>query len=149
MNKKLASLLLIGAVVLAACSKDAETPATDPNLVKFTATVNGAQEVPATPSTATGTFNATLDKTTRLLTYEVTYRGLTPTMGHIHKGAPGTNGPVVVGFDDTAVKTSPVKGTATLRQSLADSLMNGLTYVNLHTAAIPTGEIRGNITMVK
>lgn len=148
MKKNLASLLLAGAVALTACSKD-ETTTTDPNLVKFTATINGTQEQPATPSTASGAFSATLDKTTRMLTYEVTFQGLTPMMGHIHKGAPGTNGPVVVGFDNTAVKASPVKGTATLRQSFADSMMNGLTYVNLHTTAYPNGEIRGNVSMVK
>lgn len=140
--------LLVGSAALTACKKD-EDATTDPNMATFTAVINGQQEVPATNSTATGTFTGTLDKTTRMLTYEVTYQGLTPAAGHLHRGKPGENGPVVVGFDNVAVKTSPVRGTAMLRQTLADSLMNGMVYVNLHTAAFPGGEIRGNISMVK
>lgn len=152
MNHKTSSLLflLAGAVAFGACDKndDNSTPA-DPNKVNFTAAINGSSEVPTTPSTANGTFTGTLDKTTRVLTYKVEYSGLTPTAGHLHRGAPGVNGPVVVGFDANAVKTSPVQGTATLRQTFADSLMAGQVYVNLHTTAYPGGEIRGNISMVK
>ncbi len=152
MNKKTASILLLlaGTLTFAACdSNDDDTPPTDPNKATFTAAINGNSEVPATPSTASGTFTGTLDKTTRVLTYKVEYTGLTPMMGHLHKGAPGTNGPVVVPFDSVAVRTSPINGTATLRQGLVDSLTNGLIYVNLHTRTYPGGEIRGNISMVK
>jgi len=149
MNQKTISLsfLLAGVLAVGACKKDEDT--TDPNKVNFTAAINGNSEVPANASTASGTFTGSLDKTTRILSYKVEYTGLTPTAGHLHRGAPGVNGPVVVGFDATAVKTSPVQGTATLRQTFADSLMAGQVYVNLHTAAFPGGEIRGNISMVK
>ncbi|MCY7351021.1 MAG: CHRD domain-containing protein [Cytophagaceae bacterium] len=146
MNK--APFLLLFAVALAftACNNDDDnTPPVDTNIVNLTATIDGKQEVPTTPSTATGTFTGTLNKTTRVLTYVVTYVGLTVTAGHLHRGAPGVAGPVVIPFSSL---TSPINGTATLRQTLADSLVNGLVYVNLHTAAYPaTGEIRGNITV--
>ncbi|WP_018621479.1 CHRD domain-containing protein [Spirosoma luteum] len=114
-------------------------------MVSLTATLNGASEkTTPTPSTATGTFDGTLNTTTRVLSYTVTYQGFTPTMGDLHKitKADGTGG-VDVGFKSV---TSPIMGTTTaLPQSKIDSMLNGFYYVNLHSAAYPAGEIRGNI----
>ncbi|WP_324674340.1 CHRD domain-containing protein [Hymenobacter sp. GOD-10R] len=110
--------------------------------VNLTAVINSAQEVPANPSTATGTFTGVYDKATKVLTYTVTYQGLTPTAGHLHRGAPGTNGPVIYPFSSLA---SPVTGTATFTQADEDLLLNGGFYANFHTPAYPGGEIRGNI----
>ncbi len=115
------------------------------DMVALTATLNGASEKPnPTPSTATGTFDGTLNTTTRVLSYTVTYQGFTPTMGHLHKitKADGTGG-VDVAFKSV---TSPITGTtAALAQSKVDSMLAGFYYVNLHSAAHPAGEIRGDI----
>jgi hypothetical protein len=146
-TKTLLLACLFAGAALTGCKK--EDDPVDTNTARFTATINSQQEVPTNSSTATGAFTGTLDKSTRVLTYEVTYQGLTPTAGHLHRGPAGQNGPVVVDFGNTAVRTSPVRGTATLRQTLVDSLMNGQVYVNLHTTAFPGGEIRGNISMVR
>lgn len=110
--------------------------------VNLTATLNGAQEVPVNGSAATGTFAGTYNRNTRQLTYTVTYQGVAPTSGHIHTGTPGNNGPVVIPFASLA---SPITGTFTLNADLADRLLNNGTYVNIHSAAFPAGEIRGNI----
>jgi hypothetical protein len=45
--------------------------------------------------------------------------------------------------------TSPVSGTATLTQDEINDLEAGQTYVNVHTAKNPNGEIRGQITVVR
>jgi hypothetical protein len=115
------------------------------DMVALTATLNGASEKPnPTPSTATGTFAGELNTTTRVLSYTVTYQGFTPTMGHLHKitKADGTGG-VDVAFKSV---TSPITGTtAALAQSKVDSMLAGFYYVNLHSAAYPGGEIRGDI----
>ena len=137
MNKT--PFLLLLAFAFTAC-QDHNTP--NPNIVRLTATLNSAQEVPTNSSTATGAFTGFLNKTTRVLTYVVTYTGLTPTGGHLHKGAPGVNGPIDIHFPSLM---SPINGTATLTQSKADSMIAGLYYANLHTAARPGGEIRGDI----
>ena len=114
-------------------------------MVKLSATLSGTSEKPKpTPSTATGAFAGELNTTTRVLSYTVTYQGLTPTMGHLHKitKADGTGG-VDVGF--TSV-TSPITGTTpALAQSKVDSMLGGYYYVNLHSAQYPGGEIRGDI----
>ena len=127
--------------LLASCSKKEEA-APAPTTTKFSATINGAQQVPANNSTATGTFTGTYVSTSKQLTYTVTYQGLTPTIAHIHTGAPGATGSVAIPFDNLA---SPITGTATLTPEQADNLLNNRMYVNIHTSAFGNGEIRGDI----
>lgn len=138
-------LLLFVVATMPACDNDDNDNATPSTTVQLQATLNGQQEVPATPSVATGTMTGSFDKETRLLTYTVTYQGITPSAGHIHQAAPGVNGPIIVPF--SSVVASPVTGTATLSEDNAAKLLAGETYTNLHTPAFPGGEIRGNITV--
>jgi hypothetical protein len=146
MKTKIASLflLLVFTATAPACDDDDDNDNQVPSTtVQLQATLNGQQEVPATPSTATGAFTGSYDKVTRVLTYTVTYQGLTPSAGHIHQAAPGVNGGVIVPF--TTLSPSPITGTTTLTEANGDKLLVGETYVNLHTTAFPGGEIRGNI----
>ncbi|MEZ0538799.1 CHRD domain-containing protein [Fibrella arboris] len=147
----LAATLLIGSVLgLSSCYQN--TPATSfatitpvQQPILLTATLNGASEKPtSTTSTATGTFAGSIDQTSRVLSYTVTYSGLTPIAGHLHRitNADGTGG-VAIPF---ASLTSPIIGsTSTLRQTQVDSMKNGFFYANLHTSAYPAGEIRGDV----
>ena len=66
------------------------------------------------------------------------------TAGHFHGPAPaGANAGVVLPF--TGSMASPIEGSATLTQAQVDQLKAGLWYVNLHTAAHPGGELRGQV----
>ncbi len=115
----------------------------------FQSALSGAQEVPATASRGTGTMTATLYPDTRALNYTVEYAGLSgpATAAHIHgPAAMGANGPVAVPF---ATAATPIKGSATLTPAQEDALIAGQTYVNVHTAANPGGEIRGQIARVQ
>jgi len=142
-----AAALLALSLAFTGCKNDNDaTPTPMDNTVRLVATLNGQQEVPATTSMATGTFMGMVNPTTRVMTYEVRYSGFTPTAGHIHAGAPGQNGPVVIGFSSIA---SPITGQVTLTQSRLDSMRAGNFYVNLHSAAFPGGEIRGNISQMR
>jgi len=132
--------------VFAACNNDDDntTPTPTNPVINVRADINGLQEKPtSTTSTATGSMTGTIDTTTNVLSYTVTYSGITPTMGHIHKidSANGTGAPVI----PFASLTSPISGTASLRRTQRDSILAGQYYVNLHTAAYPNGEIRGDI----
>ena len=147
MNKK---TTLLSLAVLVALSftlmycNDHRTFAPDAKITLVT-TLTGAGEKP-TPvaSAATGSFIGTIDRATRVLSYTVTYSGLTPTMGHLHRvNAANGTGPVEIPFPSLA---SPIIGTATLANDRrVDSLINGFYYANLHTTAYPGGEIRGNV----
>ena len=137
------SLLLIPVVMLlvASCSKNNDTP--PPPITNFSATLNGASEETPTGSAATGSAVGNYNSDTKELKLTITYSGLVPTAGHIHKGAVGVSGPVVFPF--ASVATSPIVFDAVLDAAQEADLMAGLYYVNFHTPAFPAGEIRGQL----
>ena len=93
-----------------------------------------------------GSLTATFDTSTNTLTYHATYTGLTgpATAAHFHgPAAPGANaGPQV----PVAKPASPIDGSAALSPAQARDLLAGKWYFNVHTAANPGGEIRGQVT---
>lgn len=115
--------------------------------VGFGATLSGAAEVPPNGSAGSGNARMELDKSSNVLRWTVSYAGLTgpATAGHIHGPAlPGQNAGVIVPFKGGVA--SPIQGEATLTPEQVADLMAGRWYVNLHTAANPGGEIRGQLT---
>jgi hypothetical protein len=114
--------------------------------VNFKADLNGASEVPAVNTTGKGAATASLDTTTKTLTWTVTYSGLTgpTTAAHIHgPAAAGANAGVLVPLSGNLA--SPIKGSATLTDAQISDIESGRTYINLHTAANKGGEIRGQL----
>ena len=113
--------------------------------MKMTAPLSAAEEVPPNDSAATGATEVTFDSATRKLSWELEYSGLSgdATAAHFHGPAdPGANAPPVVTIADM---TSGSSGTADLTEAQAADLMAGKWYVNVHTAANPDGEIRGQV----
>lgn len=110
------------------------------------ATLKPGSEVPppTNPGGAHGSFRGTLKGTK--LSWTLRFSNLTsaPAGAHIHTGARGTTGPVVVVLCGTTCR-SPMSGTATVPASLIAAMKSGNAYVNVHTAKNPTGEIRGQI----
>jgi hypothetical protein len=115
--------------------------------IVYKADLAGASEVPPTDSKGSGTVQASYDTATRKLGWTVSYSGLTgpATAAHFHgPAAAGANaGPVIT--LDAAKLASPIKGEATLTEAQAADLGKGLWYLNVHTAAHPPGEIRGQL----
>jgi CHRD domain-containing protein len=117
----------------------------------LTAKLTGPQEVPSVATAATGT--AWLTLTSGGVSFYVTVNGLSGPIiaAHIHNAQAGTNGGVVrtltgdfVGNTGTGIWTAA--DAEPLTPALITQLMNGNCYVNVHTAANPGGEIRGQIT---
>jgi hypothetical protein len=139
------STLLAAAVTLGGCAWMSSMTGSDTMSMKNALT--GAQEVPAVTTGGTGTVDSTFDKSTNVLTWTVTYSGLTgpATAGHIHgPAAAGANAGVLIPF--TGDLASPIKGKATLTAAQVADLMAGRLYVNLHTAKNPGGEVRAQLT---
>src|SRR5450432_4061563 len=114
---------------------------------KMKAALDGKSEVPANTSAGTGTADIDYDAATKKLTWKVTYSGLSgpATAAHFHGPAEaGKNAGVKVPIANPT--TSPVEGSATLTDEQAADLVAGKYYVNIHTAANPGGEIRGQVT---
>ena len=99
---------------------------------------------------AKGTFTATVSRSgaTGVITWRLTFSKLSgrAIAAHIHSGARGKAGPVIVPL--CAPCRSGAHGRATVDGSVLDALGSGRTYVNVHTKKNPAGEIRGQIPAV-
>ncbi|WP_369726507.1 CHRD domain-containing protein [Bradyrhizobium sp. LLZ17] len=114
-------------------------------VVKLQADLKGGNEVPPNSSSGSGKAEATYDTETKILSYTVTYAGLTgPAMGaHFHGPVEaGKNGGIVLPFKTVQ---SPIQGSATLTDNQATDLLAGKWYANIHTAMNPGGELRGQM----
>jgi len=168
-------VMLTAAVVAAACGSDTSSPAPVSKILKFTASMTPAGEpgpLNASP-TGSGQFAATLDTSTNVFTWTGTYQGMSSTVnnGHIHgpfvAGSAGTAG-VLINFNPTAnpgatsftglgtgtsgavsgsmVLNSALTVTPTINgDSLRKMIINGNSYVNIHTTQNAGGEIRGQL----
>jgi hypothetical protein len=153
-------------LVVPACGDDEpSSPATS-----FSATLSGANEVPANASTATG--NATLSVSGAAITYMINVTNLqNAVLGHIHVAAAGANGPVRLNLCGTGAPEPPcTSGTGTVVlatgtngvtlgitfDELLTAMRTGGAYVNVHTddgqgaqntgpGDLAAGEIRGQV----
>ena len=123
-------------------------PAAGSNMVAFTTQLRGAKEVPPVVSQGIGTVDAALNKDTMQLKWKVTYSGMTgpATMGHFHgPAAVGANAGVALGWANPVM--TGMEGSAILTAAQAADLMAGRWYANIHSAAFPGGELRGQMTV--
>jgi hypothetical protein len=137
-TKTMLATLALGAAVAFAGPAFAE---------KMKATLDGKSEVPPIAGAGTGTADIDYDAGTKKLSWKVTYSGLSgpATAAHFHGPAEaGKNAGVAVAIPNAT--SSPAEGSATLTDAQAADLMAGKYYVNVHTAANPGGEIRGQVT---
>lgn len=131
---------------LAAVALFSLAPAAFAQAVMYKADLTGAAQVPPNATKGTGALMATYDPASKKLTYTVTYKDLSgpATAAHFHgPAAAGANAEVVV--PAAAPLASPIKGEATLTDAQAADLAAGRWYFNVHTAANPPGEIRGQV----
>jgi len=123
-------------------------------VLTITVPMSPAQENPPTGTAGTGTGTLTFDPATNTLSGTVVFSGLSAvsTAGHIHTGAVGVNGPVVipidagggVGVQAGTMIVPPTDLDLTVPPLTAAFNSNGL-YLNIHSLAFPGGEIRGQI----
>lgn len=140
-----AFLSLVGLLALSATTFAAP-------IYTFTANINGPSEVPPTTSPAFGTGLFTYDVATDDFSWNILYTDILlsgpETGAHIHQEAPASNvGPIIIPLALGSSKTGTVKLGSVAGASLA-SLVTNEWYVNIHTAANPGGEIRGQIVGV-
>jgi hypothetical protein len=156
----LTSLLFVFVFGMTSCEKNAEKKKTT-DYEKKGILLTAAQEVPANASTALGTMDVFYSKETRILTWSVTWSGLTGPVSlmHIHGLAPAGFSAGVVQNIITASNglatpnptlypaTGKFSGTTLIDGVIIkeQDLLNGLYYMNIHTAANGGGEIRGQI----
>jgi Cu/Zn superoxide dismutase len=120
--------------------------------VRMVADINGGNSVPAIVSDAAGTGTFALGESG--LNYQITVSGLTGPISasHFHKAAPGENGGVVrtISFDGNTASGAwrTTDRNQPLTSELIGDLLSGNIYVNIHTEANPSGEIRGQVSLI-
>ena len=119
-------------------------------VLHYTAKLDGASETPPNDSKGVGAAWVNLDTASKKLDWKVEYSGLSgpATMAHFHGPAPvGKAAGVAVPLKGDLA--SPTKGSAMLTDAQVADLKSGMWYVNVHTAAHPGGEIRGQVEAAK
>ena len=142
--KRLIGLTIAGlaVAVIAATGIPART-----ELLSYKIELKGSSEVPPNPSKGTGSVALAYDTGEKKLTWKGSYSGLTGpvTVAHFHgPAAMDRNAGIALGVAAGNLPAS-FEGSATLSDTQAADLTAGRWYLNLHTAAYPAGEIRGQV----
>jgi hypothetical protein len=125
-----------------------------PEVITLQAALNGDQEVPPVASDVTGTASLTYTLASGELEYYIEFSSTIEISGpgaHIHVAPRGINGPVLVSLVDpetlpqTFDESTPLNGTVVITDANRQALLTEGLYINLHTQANPSGEIRGQI----
>ena len=149
MKKLIVKRLVAGAAIfasltLAGCAglRD-KMPDWMPGSGAIKVSLSGAEEVPPlnVPGSGSGSFRVAEDGT---VSGSVTTKDVAGTMAHIHRGAKGSNGPVIVPLDKNGDTYSVPAGRKLTPQQIED-LKAGRLYVNVHTTRNKGGEVRGQL----
>ena len=130
-------LVLVAALSLAACAGMMSGGST------INVSLSGAQEVPPVSASGSGSGSFTIGEDGSV-TGSVTTTGVEGTMAHIHMGARGTNGPVIVPFTKDGNTYSAPPG-AKLNEAQMHAFKAGNLYVNVYTNRNKGGEVRGQL----
>jgi hypothetical protein len=138
MTERFLWTIALGAVALLPAAAVAQTPSGS------NVALDGKLEVPAvtTNASGSGTITVLMD---RSVSGSVTTTGVAGTAAHIHLAAPGQNGPVIVPLNKTGDNVWSVPPSIRLNDTQYEAYKLGNLYVNVHSAANPGGEIRGQI----
>ena len=107
-------------------------------------TLTGSNEVPSVSTSAAGTGSVTVGRD-RGVKAKITVTGMNATAAHIHMGAAGSNGPVIVPFTKSGDNTFVAPDGAKMTEEQYEAWKAGKTYVNVHSAANPGGEVRAQL----
>jgi hypothetical protein len=136
--------LVAALAVLSGCNGGShDAPAA--NVIFKNVTLSGAEENPSVTTQAAGTGAFTFNLDTGAVAGSVSTFGITGAAAHIHVGASGINGPIIVPLTQGPAGVWTVPAGAALTEAQIASLKAGELYVNVHSAANPGGEIRAQI----
>jgi hypothetical protein len=135
--------------VLALCVVAADA---DAAVVTWTSSLSPLNEVPPVlDSTGSGMAHGELDTISNVLSWSLSWTGLTgqPAAAHFHGPAPvGVNAGVLVNIGNISGLNSPSVGSVVVSEDVEAALLGGLLYINVHTQSFPGGEIRGQVAPV-
>ena len=159
LNQKFEDILLTGGMYVNVFSKAFSNgeirtqlkPTTAGETEVFAVNLTGAQEVPnGSGSNATGGALVIVDKTTGATFVTGAFAGVNSEVfkADLDRGQAGVNGPVIFPLTPAYIfagKRGTISGSDTLSPALVDSMINGLTYINIYSRGLPNGAIRGQL----
>jgi hypothetical protein len=115
--------------------------------------MEGSQEVPAVTTAGTGSVEYTYNKSNRTLTYKATWSNLTDSANAMHIHGLGTRGQAAGVFQGFTLSTVQKRKEGTYTGSLyidnssikEEDLLAGKYYLNIHSKALPGGELRAQL----
>ncbi|MCL4741190.1 MAG: CHRD domain-containing protein [Phycisphaerales bacterium] len=131
----------IATSALLAASASAQIKTYDINLT-------GLEEVPPNASPATGSAHVEVNLATGFVDVTGVFDGLLGSVSgaHLHGLADyGQNAGILIGFTTTGSTSGTFFGSGTLSPTNLQGLLDGLTYINVHSSVFPSGEIRGQV----
>ncbi|HEY8140846.1 MAG TPA: CHRD domain-containing protein [Nitrososphaera sp.] len=141
--------ILVGSVFLAGIIPNIAIPAYAADYTCSVTSLDGSQEVPSVGTDGTGSATMTFNSSSNELAWSISFSGLSgpATMAHFHGPAlGGSNAGVLVNIGEISGLNSPMNGSAILTAEQATALLDGMMYINIHTAANEGGEIRGQVS---
>jgi len=150
-RRRLGSAMLVSALaVMAGCTTmqgwmhKGESEPTRPSGFMQSVTLSGANEVPPVSTSASGSGTVTVNAD-HTVTARITATGMQATASHIHMGAAGANGPVIVPFTKTGENEFSAPAGAKFTDEQYAAFKAGNTYVNVNSDAHKGGEIRAQL----
>ena len=113
---------------------------------------SGSQETPPVVTSGTSTATVVLDTATGDVTVSGTYQNLTSNQSVLHIHGPaaiGSPGGIVLGLSGSGGTSGTISGSGVLTPAQVTDMLNGLHYINIHSANHPGGELRGQIVQVE
>lgn len=132
--------LLVAAVALASCSTMHSMMSSSSQEVSLT----GAQETPPVQTSASGSGTVTVNPD-RTVSVDISVTGMSATAAHIHEGAMGMAGKVIVPLTKEGDNHFVAPAGAKLTEQQYDDYKAGKLYVNVHSAQHPGGEVRAQL----
>ena len=145
MNSKRLPATLAGAVALFSLFLGSTAAA---DVHTYGVNLSGAQEVPPVVTAGVGGCTVTLDDVTGQVTVNGSFQSLSSnaTLAHLHGPAPvGANAGILINLTETGGTSGNVTGGGILSAANVTNMLNGLTYLNIHTVNNPNGELRGQV----
>lgn len=139
MNK----LAIVGAALVASVVASSQAA-----IVVYNFSLDGLQEVPSVVTTGSGSATVTLDTVSGAVTVAGSYQNMqgTVTASHIHGlAAVGSNAGVIVTITHTGGTSGTLSANGVLTAAQVQGMLDGLTYVNVHSTFKASGEIRGQV----
>lgn len=140
--------VICAALLFTSCNNNSDTQAFE------TAQLSGSNQAPPVTTKGSGTVEGNYDSKTKVITLNLKWSlgnpGDTTIMGHIHKGAAGVSGPVVIPFVDLPSGATDQQFSFTSPALTAEQeadLKAGDYYVNIHSNTDPGGELRAQLIL--